>query len=177
MSETPAKMRKTTGIKVSGPANRQIVTLERDRAVSEIFGTDYPELAKSLMVHCLKVLKADEASDSLPTQDERPFMFAVIAEMEPRDTIERMLAVQMATTHVALTRTARSLANSDNLNQYQAHQTGYNKLARTFTAQMEALRKHRNGGKQTVVVQHVNVADGGQAIVGHIETGGGKNER
>ncbi len=53
-----------------------------------------------------------------------------------------------------------------------AHYSGYNKLCRTNTAQGEALRKHRNGGKQTVTVQHVNVAEGGQAIVGHIETGG-----
>jgi hypothetical protein len=41
---------------------------------------------------------------------------------------------------------------------------------------MEALRKHRNGGKQTVTVQHVNVEDGGQAIVGDVQSGGrGKN--
>ena len=43
---------------------------------------------------------------------------------------------------------------------------------RAYVAQMEALRKHRNGGKQTVTVQHVNVAEGGQAIVGNVETGG-----
>lgn len=49
---------------------------------------------------------------------------------------------------------------------------GYTKLARTYTAQVEALRKHRNGGKQTVTVQHVNVSDGGQAIVGHVDAGG-----
>ena len=35
------------------------------------------------------------------------------------------------------------------------------------------LRKHRNGGKQTVTVQHVNVEDGGQAIVGNVDAGGG----
>lgn len=40
-------------------------------------------------------------------------------------------------------------------------------------AQVEALRKHRNGGKQTVIVQQVNVADGGQAIVGIVQTGAG----
>ena len=57
----------------------------------------------------------------------------------------------------------------------QAHYSGYNKLCRTYSAQMEALRKHRNGGKQTVVVQHVNVNDGGQAIVGNVETGGRGN--
>jgi len=38
--------------------------------------------------------------------------------------------------------------------------------------QMETLRKHRNGGKQTVTVQHVNVSDGGKAIVGDVSHGG-----
>jgi hypothetical protein len=83
-----------------------------------------------------------------------------------------MLAVQMAAVHVATIRAGRWLATCDNLPQCEAHYTGFNKLARTFAAQIEALRKHRNGGKQTVVVQHVTVADGGQAIVGSVSTGG-----
>jgi hypothetical protein len=53
-----------------------------------------------------------------------------------------------------------------------AHYTGFNKLARTFAAQVEALRKHRTGGEQQVTVQHVNVSDGGQAIVGKVQHGG-----
>ena len=69
-------------------------------------------------------------------------------------------------------RTARRFAYADQLPQYEAHERAYNKLARTFSAQVETLRKHRNGGKQTVTVQHVNVEDGGKAIVGHVEAGG-----
>jgi hypothetical protein len=47
------------------------------------------------------------------------------------------------------------------------------KLLRTFTAQTEALAKLRRGGEQTVRVEHVHVYEGGQAIVGSVETGGG----
>jgi hypothetical protein len=36
---------------------------------------------------------------------------------------------------------------------------------------MDALRKHRDGGKQVVRVQNVNVEGGGQAIVGNVQTG------
>jgi hypothetical protein len=36
----------------------------------------------------------------------------------------------------------------------QAHYVGFNKLARTFAAQIKALRKHWTGGKQVVTVQH-----------------------
>jgi len=49
----------------------------------------------------------------------------------------------------------------------------FNKLARTFAAQVEALKKHRSSGEQTIKVEHVTVSDGGQAIVGIIHPGGG----
>jgi hypothetical protein len=42
----------------------------------------------------------------------------------------------------------------------------FNKLTRTFISQMEALKRYRTGGEQTVTVQHVNVSESGQAIVG-----------
>jgi hypothetical protein len=42
-----------------------------------------------------------------------------------------------------------------------------NRLARTFTAQIEALDRHRTGGAQTVSVQNLSIR-GGQAIVGNV---------
>jgi hypothetical protein len=44
----------------------------------------------------------------------------------------------------------------------------FNQLERTFTAQMEALKRYRTGGEQKVTVQHVSVSEGGQAIVGKV---------
>ncbi len=163
MSKTPAKTTDTLGVKVSGTAREQNLTLSHDDILTEIFGVEHPEMATALACQCLRVLADSEASDENPTDDKRLFML---------DAIESMLAVQMATTHVALIRTGRRFAHADTMFQYEAHERAYNKLARTFTAQMEALRKHRNGGNQTVTVQHVNVADGGQAIVGNVQTGG-----
>jgi hypothetical protein len=48
-----------------------------------------------------------------------------------------------------------------------------NKLARTFSSQVEALKKYRSTGEQNIRLQHVNVSEGGQAIVGNVQTGGG----
>ena len=46
------------------------------------------------------------------------------------------------------------------------------KFSRTFVAQMEALSKHRRGGKQ--IVEHVHVNEGGQAVIANtVNTGGG----
>ncbi|MGN6392978.1 MAG: hypothetical protein ACTHM9_12115 [Gemmatimonadales bacterium] len=42
------------------------------------------------------------------------------------------------------------------------------RLMRTFTAQVAALKDYRSKGHQTVTVQHVQVSEGGQAIVGDV---------
>jgi hypothetical protein len=169
MSKQPTAPESSFGVTCTGtPDEGQHVTEETEKALLSIFGTKHPEMAKALLSHCFKVLKSNEASDEFRGNDERTFMISAVAEIKPRDAFERMLAVQMAATHVAMIRSARWLANADRIDQVQAHYSGYNKLARTYTAQMEALRKHRNGGKQTVTVQHVNVEGGGKAIVGNV---------
>lgn len=161
------------GVKVSGSARTgHKIELAQKDAVCRIFGTSDATQANALLSHCLKPLKSDEASDEHPGNDERTFMLSVIRDLAPRDAVERMLTVQMAATHVATIRAGRWMATSDNLPQVQAHYAGFNKLARTFAAQVEALRKYRTGGEQRVTVQHVNVSDGGQAIVGNVTTGG-----
>ncbi|QYO75075.1 hypothetical protein [Devosia salina] len=52
-----------------------------------------------------------------------------------------------------------------------------NKLARTFTTQMETLKKFRSKNEQRVVVehQHVHVYPGGQAVVGTVTQTGSIN--
>jgi hypothetical protein len=159
------------GVKFEGSPEEGHQVVMREGALRDIFRTDCDLQANALLSHCLKVLKGDEAGSAGDVNDERGFMLSIVKDIAPRDAVERMLAVQMATTHVATIRSARWLANSNNIDQVQAHYTGYNKLTRSFAAQVEALRKHRTGGKQTVTVQHVNVGDGGQAIVGNVEHG------
>ena len=43
------------------------------------------------------------------------------------------------------------------------------RLLRTYSTQVEALRRLRNGGSQFVRVEHVHVNEGGQAIVGPVK--------
>jgi len=47
------------------------------------------------------------------------------------------------------------------------------KFSRIYAQQVEALDKHRRKGRQTVVVEHVHVNDGGQAVVGSVLAGMG----
>ncbi len=92
----------------------------------------------------------------------------VVKGIEPRDQIEAMLATQIAAVHVASMTFARRLAHVENIPQQDSAQNAFNKLARTFAAQVEALKRYRSGGEQKMTVQHVHVAEGGQAIVGNV---------
>lgn len=93
--------------------------------------------------------------------------------VRPQDEIEAMLAVQMAAIHDATMTQASRLKRSETISQQDSNEKALNKLARTFATQVEAIKRYRTGGQQTVTVEHVTVNEGGQAIVGNVETGGG----
>jgi hypothetical protein len=44
------------------------------------------------------------------------------------------------------------------------------RLLRAYATQVEALRRLRNGGSQTVRVEHVHVNEGGQALIGNVKS-------
>ncbi|MBO6806752.1 hypothetical protein [Thalassospira sp.] len=104
------------------------------------------------------------------------FMLSVVKGIEPQDEVEAMLATQMAAVHMASMTFARRLANVENIPQQDSAEKAFNKLTRTFTAQVEALKRYRTGGEQKMTVEHVTVNDGGQAIVGNV-SGGGRQKK
>ncbi len=87
-----------------------------------------------------------------PKADERGinFMLSVIKGVEPNDQVEAMLAAQMAAVHMATMTFARHLAHVDSIPQQDSAERAFNKLARTFAAQVEALKRYRTGGEQRV---------------------------
>ena len=62
---------------------------------------------------------------------------------------------------------ARRLAHVQDIAQQDSAERAFNKLARTFVMQ-EALKRYRSGAEQKVTLQHVSIAEGGQAIVGNV---------
>jgi hypothetical protein len=77
-------------------------------------------------------------------------------------------AAQMAAVHIATMTFARRLAHVETIPQQDSASNAFNKLTRTFAAQMSALKDYRSRGEQRMTVQHVHVAEGGQAIVGNV---------
>ena len=99
------------------------------------------------------------------------FMLSVVKSIKPRDQVEAMLAAQMAAVHTATMRFSRNLAEAEYLDLQDSAERTFNKLTRTFVIQMDALKRYRTGGEQAITVQHVNVSEGGQAIVGNVTQG------
>jgi hypothetical protein len=92
--------------------------------------------------------------------------------LEPVDGIESMLASQMVGTHFAALDCLRRVAlPKQTFEARNLSLTHAQKLMSLYTKQLAALDKHRGKGQQKVTVEHVNVAAGGQAIVGNVETG------
>ena len=99
------------------------------------------------------------------SQSGTTFMLSVVKGIEPRDQIEAMLAAQMAAVHAA-SRLLRSSprAHVESISRSRtAPRPPSTSSARTFAAQVEALKRYRSGGEQKMTVQHVHVAEGGQA--------------
>jgi hypothetical protein len=100
------------------------------------------------------------------------FVMSVVAGVKPQDEIEAMLAIQMGAIHQATMMMARRLNHVKTLPQQDSAERALNKLARTFTSQVETLKRYRSKADQTVRVERVEVKEGGQAIVGNVHNGG-----
>jgi hypothetical protein len=99
--------------------------------------------------------------------------------IEAANSLERMLAHQMATAHhLAMTMAAKAVDFAGGIKSWdnQARQQvqsieaarmvgAASRMMETYQRALLTLDRLRNGGKQTVVVQHVAVANGGQAVV------------
>ncbi|SDX83455.1 hypothetical protein [Citreimonas salinaria] len=87
----------------------------------------------------------------------------------PADGLEGMLAEQMIATHATIQeclRRAKLSKQTDDRTIKQAE-----KLMSLYIKQLGALDKYRGRGQQKVIVEHVHVEAGGQAIVGQVTTG------
>jgi len=152
------------------PGAKGAVTVDYpDKALGQItlmkaLGTTDDDFLNGL-VHQLANVGSQGAS---PDERGINFMLAVIKGIEPRDQVEAMLAAQMAAVHMASMTFARRLATVENIPQQDSAERAFNKLTRTFAAQIAALKDYRSKGEQRMVVQHVHVAEGGQAIVGNV---------
>jgi hypothetical protein len=95
--------------------------------------------------------------------------------IEAKNSLERMLAHQMALCHDAAFKTiSQARGKQDTVEQVRLLNAGA-RLMKTFQEGALILHKLQTGGKQVVVVQHVNVTEGGQAVIAGSVGGGGES--
>ena len=107
------------------------------------------------------------APDGRHGEDRLNFLLSLVKGARPMDQLEAMLAAQMAAVHMSIMALGRRLAEVDSAPERDSIASAFNKCARTFASQLEALKRHR-GGEQKITMQHVSVKEGGQAIVGDV---------
>src|SRR3954452_12606123 len=119
--------------------------------MEKALGVDDPWMAKALMnqaANCVGGSPAEAPNVAL----------ASIHSIGPRDGVEAMLAVQMTATHAAAMQMLyRAMREQPSFEIYDSIVNRATKLLRTYTAQIEALKRYRSAGEQRVVVQHQHV--------------------
>jgi hypothetical protein len=122
----------------------------------------YARLAKAMGLRNEQMMEAlmNQAANCLgggPAQAPNVAV-ASIQSIGPRDGVEAMLAVQMTATHaVAMQMLQRAAREQPSCEVYDSIVNRAVKLLRTYTAQLEALKRYRSAGEQRVVVQHQHV--------------------
>ncbi len=150
--------------------------MEAGRRLPEVFkeatGTDKPHLQMHLVNQVCATLWAPEGLGEDEKVPRIASAVSLLQGIKPADEIEGMLAAQMvATHHAAMDCLRRAIIRGQTVEGREQNLKHAEKLLSIYSRQIEVLDKHRGKGQQKVTVEHVHVAAGGQAMVGHIETG------
>jgi hypothetical protein len=95
-------------------------------------------------------------------------------QLAPKDCFESLICSQMVALHsLGMEYLRRSITPGAIPEQIDENVNRATRLLRTFGSLAETFRTRRGGGRQKIVVKHVNVNAGGQAIVGNVGRGVG----
>jgi hypothetical protein len=119
-----------------------------------------------------------EHSDSGARAEQYEATIAALIGIGPKDELEGMMAGQLIAAHnAAMECYRRAMMSEQTFEGRRENLAQANKLSRTFATLLEALDRHRGKGEQKVIVEHVHVHSGAQAMVGVVRTPGGGDRR
>lgn len=121
----------------------------------ETFGTDSFDAAHYLMGQVTHVAIQDKGKNF--TADDMNAPLAVVDGIGPKDMAEGLLAAQMAAVHHSAMALMTRTCSAPDSKRMEAYGNLATKMFRTFTAQMDTLKRYRSKGEQRVVVQHQHV--------------------
>lgn len=96
-------------------------------------------------------------------------ILAIMNGIAPQNPMEGLFAAQMTTAYnLAMEFSRRAMKAEQSAESLERNINQATKMMKAFTAQAEALQKLRNKGQQKITVQHVQVNQGGQAVIGDV---------
>ena len=138
------------------------------------FGPQLMETTGSTDADFSKILLSQASSVSTPKteEDKANFTASFMHGLKPRDEMEGVLIAQMAGIHNLLMEyMRRAVIPEQYLEAGEDYTNRAYKLINIFLKQVETLEKYRGKtSQQKVIVEHVHIYEGGQAVVGHIES-------
>lgn len=141
-------------------------------AIKYLTATTDPELAYEIL---------EKGSRALPLKDRNALNINIaiqsLADSAPKDAIESKFCMQETALYAQGMQYLSRAENSDRVDHSEFYMRNAIKLLRLRNETIEALTRYHRGGKQCVVVQHVNIENGGQAIVGSVLNGGGGQQQ
>jgi hypothetical protein len=175
MNEKPLKTTNSALELESARKAKFIARIERPAQIA--CGVESQELGLRLIE---QVMSMQLWSDKKGTVERFAQAIAMLGEMHPKNAQEAMLAVQMTAVHeTALVLLKRATLPGQTFEATDANVVRATRLMRVFNEQLGLLAKLQGRtGQQKVVVEHVNVEPGGNAIVGPVtHTEGNKSCR
>jgi hypothetical protein len=142
--------------------------------LKSIGGSQFDDWNNILANQTIQTLWVFKNSDEQQVIKQQNAAIAALAGIGPKDEIEGMIAAQLVACHNATMECHRRAMHPEQTFEGRRENLSQaNKLSRTYATLLESLNRHRGKGQQKVTVEHVHVHEGGQAIVGNVETPGG----
>ncbi|MEA3467219.1 MAG: hypothetical protein U9R57_03220 [Thermodesulfobacteriota bacterium] len=151
----------------------QLSTEDREKLMDEIkkrYGTRDEDTLNLFFNQIVNLVSPNEKDPFKRLGQITPILRAI----NPADELEAMVALQLTGMHcLSMEMMSRAVNPEQTVEGVNYNVNRATKLSRTFIALLESLNKHRGKGQQKMTVEHIHVNEGGQAIVGKVERGGG----
>lgn len=121
------------------------------------------------IIHDAALASNNISSDNFDLEKAKSLCTDGIAALGAQNGLGSMLAAQMLSIHKLQQRSMTYANASDNLELKTYYTNSAIKLANCFVQQANMLAKLRGVGGQKIIVERVDVHQGGQAVVGNIQ--------
>jgi hypothetical protein len=136
--------------------------------VARATGTANQALARRLVMQAMAIQQPPEGRE----QETLEEILGALIEIGPTDGLQGMAAVQIIGAHALAIRHLRSAADATHPEAQNHYWRLAEKAMSMFTKQLNGLARHRARGQpQRIIVEKVEIKQGGQGIIGNVAPG------